>query len=342
MSDREIGSAPSQTEYCVIEPAEGDVRILSSQISVVIPFHNEADNITPLLERLVPVLDVLVPDWEIICVDDGSDDGTYSALRAAHLRDSRIRIIKLSRNFGKEAAISAGLQVAAGQHVFLMDADLQHPPETLPEMMAIQASGIDVVYGLRRSRQTEGRLRSGLSSLFYRVFSGAAEVRLPADAGDFRLMSRRVVNALNALPEQSRFMKGLYAWVGFSQQAVPYDVAERASGRSKWSLPKLFSYAWNGIVSFSALPLRLWSLIGFCIAACTLAYAVWIAVNTLVFGRDVPGYTTLAVAIFFLGGLQLLSIGMLGEYIARIFTETKKRPLFIIEETHGIDIRRDD
>lgn len=318
------------------------MRIQSSQISVVIPFHNEADNIAPLLERLVPVLNALSPSWEIICVDDGSEDETFFALRTAHLSDSRIRIVKLSRNFGKEAAISAGLRVAAGEHVFLMDADLQHPPETLPEMMAIQASGIDVVYGLRRSRQTEGRLRSGLSSLFYRVFSGAADVRLPADAGDFRLMSRRVVDALNALPEQSRFMKGLYAWVGFSQQAVPYDVAKRASGRSKWSLPKLFSYAWNGIVSFSALPLRLWSLIGICIAACALVYAVWIGVSTLVFGRDVPGYATLAVAIFFLGGLQLLSIGMLGEYIARIFTETKKRPLFIIEETHGFDDRRDE
>ena len=318
------------------------MRIQSSQISVVIPFHNEANNIAPILERLVPVLNALILGWEIICVDDGSEDETFSALRAEHLSDYRIRIVKLSRNFGKEAAISAGLQVAAGQHVFLMDGDLQHPPENLPEMMAIQASGIDVVYGLRRSRQTEGRLRSGLSSLFYRVFSGAAEVRLPADAGDFRLMSRRVVDALNALPEQSRFMKGLYAWVGFSQQAVPYEVAVRSSGRSKWSLPKLFSYAWNGIVSFSALPLRLWSLVGICIAACALAYAVWIGVSTLVFGRDVPGYATLAVAIFFLGGLQLVSIGMLGEYIARIFTETKKRPLFIIEETHGFDVRCDD
>ena len=318
------------------------MRRQSSHISVVIPFHNEAENTAPLFARLIPVLNELSQSWDIICVDDGSEDGTLAALNAARINDLRIRIIKLSRNFGKEAAISAGLQVATGHHVMLMDGDLQHPPETLIEMMEIQARGIDVVYGLRHSRRTEGRLRSAFSSLFYRVFSRAADLRLPADAGDFRLMSSRVVEALNALPEQTRFMKGLYAWVGFSQQAVLYEVAKRSSGRSKWSLAKLFGYAWNGIVSFSALPLRVWSIIGFFVATIALAYAGLIGVSTLVLGRDVPGYTTLAVAIFFLGGLQLVSIGMLGEYIARIFTETKQRPLFIVEEMQGFDPDDDD
>nr|WP_070960814.1 glycosyltransferase family 2 protein [Hyphomonas sp. Mor2] len=309
----------------------------SSHLTVVIPFYNESENITPLFERLVPVLNAVPGSWDVICVDDGSDDETFAALSELRAQNSRIRIIKLSRNFGKEAAVSAGLQAAEGDHVLLMDGDLQHPPETLKEMMEIQSGGIDVVYGLRRSRKTEGRLRSGLSSTFYHLFSGTSDVRIPADAGDFRLMSRRVVDALNALPEQKRFMKGLYAWVGFSQQPVLYDVEARRSGESKWSISQLFGYAWNGVVSFSAAPLRMWSVIGICIAALAVAYAAWVIGETLIYGRVIPGYATLVVAIFFLGGLQLLSIGVLGEYIARIFAETKQRPLFIIEEKRGFD-----
>ncbi len=309
----------------------------TSHLSVVIPFYNEFDNTGPLFERLLPVLNSITKNWEVICVDDGSDDETMSALIEVRATDKRVRIIKLSRNFGKEAAVSAGLLDASGDQVLLMDGDLQHPPETLKEMMEIQERGVDVVYGLRRSRKTEGRLRSGLSSAFYHMFSGASDVRIPADAGDFRLMSRRVVDALNALPEQKRFMKGLYAWVGFSQQPVLYDVEARRSGTSKWSISQLFGYAWNGVVSFSAAPLRMWSVIGICIAALAVAYAAWVTIETLAFGRDVPGYATLVVAIFFLGGLQLLSIGVLGEYIARIFAETKQRPLFIVEEKRGFD-----
>lgn len=314
----------------------------SEHLSVVIPFYNEVENIAPLFERLLPVLKTVSQSWEVISVDDGSSDETHAALLKQRTSEPRIRILKLSRNFGKEAAVSAGLQAASGASVLLMDGDLQHPPETLTEMLEIQAGGIDVVYGLRRSRKTEGRLRSALSSAFYHMFSGTSDVRIPADAGDFRLMSRRVVEALNALPEQKRFMKGLYAWVGFSQQAVLYDVEERRAGKSKWSISQLFGYAWNGVVSFSAAPLRMWSVIGICIAALAVAYALWVIVETLVYGRDVPGYATLVVAIFFLGGLQLLSIGVLGEYIARIFAETKQRPLFIIEEKSGFDAEPDE
>ncbi|MCR9225678.1 MAG: glycosyltransferase family 2 protein [Hyphomonas sp.] len=309
----------------------------SAHLSVVIPFYNEFENAAPLFERLLPVLNSVAKSWEVICVDDGSDDDTLNALIEARQKEPRIRILKLSRNFGKEAAVSAGLQAVSGQQILLMDGDLQHPPETLTEMLEIQDRGIDVVYGLRKSRKTEGRLRSALSSAFYSMFSGTSDVRIPADAGDFRLMSRRVVDALNDLPEQKRFMKGLYAWVGFSQQAVLYDVEARRSGKSKWSISQLFGYAWNGVMSFSAAPLRMWSVIGICIATLAVAYAVWVIATTLIFGRDVPGYATLVVAIFFLGGLQLLSIGVLGEYIARIFAETKQRPLFIIEEKRGFD-----
>lgn len=313
----------------------------SAHLSVVIPFYNEVENVAPMFARLLPVLKTVAQSWEVICVDDGSEDDTHAALLEQRASEPRIRILKLSRNFGKEAAVSAGLQACSGAQILLMDGDLQHPPETLKEMMEIQAGGIDVVYGLRRSRQTEGRLRSTLSSAFYHLFSGTSDVRIPADAGDFRLMSRRVVDALNALPEQKRFMKGLYAWVGFSQQAVLYEVEGRRSGSSKWSISQLFGYAWNGVVSFSAAPLRIWSVIGICIAALAVAYAIWVIIETLVYGRVVPGYATLVVAIFFLGGLQLLSIGVLGEYIARIFAETKQRPLFIIEESSGFDADAD-
>lgn len=306
-------------------------------ISVVIPVYNERDNILPLFERLIPVLESISNVWEVIVIDDGSRDGTRAALQSVRLHCAQLRIIKFSRNFGKEAALSAGLARARGQRVLIMDGDLQHPPETLEEMLEIQDRGVDMVYGLRRSRATEGRVRSGLSALFYRLFSLTSDIAVPPNASDFRLMSRRVVDALNALPEHTRFMKGLYAWVGYSQQAILYDVEERQNGHSKWSARHLFGYAWNGIVSFSVAPLRFWSFVGMTIAFLALIYALWIGVSTMAFGRDIPGYATLAVAIFFLGGLQLLSIGILGEYIARVFTETKRRPLFVIEETTGFD-----
>jgi len=306
-------------------------------ISVVVPFYNEAENVVPFFERLIPVLTALTHKWEIIAIDDGSRDETGNALQAVHRREPNVRIIRFSRNFGKEAALSAGLARVQGKHVLLIDGDLQHPPEVLYEMLRLQDRGADMVYGVRESRRTEGRIRSSCSDLFYRIFSRTSDVAIPPNASDFRLLSGRVVRALNALPEQTRFMKGLYAWVGFSQQAVFYQAEARRNGKSKWSLLNLLGYAWNGLVSFSVVPLRVWSVAGMCIATLALLYAIWIGVTTMAFGRDVPGYATLAVAIFFLGGLQLLSIGILGEYIARIFTETKRRPLFVIEETTGFD-----
>ncbi|MEL7033856.1 MAG: glycosyltransferase family 2 protein [Pseudomonadota bacterium] len=324
-------------------PDESDLSSMASlpneptDISVILPMYNEAEAIAPLFTRLIPVLDQQTARWEVICVDDGSRDQTPLILEHWHRDESRICIIKLSRNFGKEAALCAGLQASSGAHVLLMDSDLQHPPESLTEMMAIQARGVDVVYGLRRSRQTESCARSVFSALFYYLFASVTNVPIPTNASDFRLISRRVVDALNALPEQNRFLKGLYAWVGYSSEAVLYDVARRHSGASKWSFSKLCGYAWNGMISFSAAPLRVSAWVGSMIAALSLLYAISIGISTLVFGNDVPGYTTLAVAIFFLGGLQLLSIGILGEYISRIFDETKRRPLFIIEKRIGFD-----
>ena len=307
------------------------------KMTVIIPLLNESRTLQPLCERLARVLNELTSDWEVIAIDDGSSDDTYETLCRIRAADPRIRILKLSRNFGKEAAICAGLRVASGDRVVLMDGDLQHPPEALIEMSEIADQGCDVVFGLPRTRRGESRLRGLLSTLFYMVFSRASEVKIELNASDFRMMSRRVVAALNAMPEQTRFMKGLYAWVGFSQRGMVYDVGARRAGRSKWSFLKLCAYAWSGIISFSAAPLRFWSVIGCLIATGALGYAAWIGTTTLLYGRDVPGYATLAVAIFFLGGLQLISIGVLGEYIARIFDESKGRPLYIIEAWHGFD-----
>lgn len=305
--------------------------------TVIVPLFNENQTLRSLYERLKSVLDGVCEEWEIIAIDDGSSDGTYTTLLTLRAEDKRLRILKLSRNFGKEAAICAGLRAASGDRVVLMDGDLQQPPEALIEMTAIADQGYDVVYGVPRKRHGESRVRSLCSAVFYQVFAQTAEVKIELNASDFRMMSRRVVDALNMLPEQTRFMKGLYAWVGFSQQGIVYDVEPRESGRSKWSFLTLCTYAWSGIISFSSAPLRLWSVVGSVIATGALLYAAWIGVSTLIYGRDMPGFATLAVAIFFLGGLQLISIGVLGEYIARIFDETKGRPLFIIETKHGFN-----
>lgn len=309
--------------------------VKAPDISVVIPLFNEAESIGPLLARLMAVLKGTGLTCKIICIDDGSRDDTHARLIAASQATPGMRVLKLSRNFGKEAAITAGIDASHGDNVLIMDGDLQHPPETLPAMLEARAKGFDVVYGLRRSRKTDGPIRGLLSGLFYRIFSGASEVAIPAGAGDFRLLSRRAVEALKSLPEQNRFMKGLYVWIGFPQIAIPYEVEARRAGLSKWSMRGLFGYAWSGLVSFSTIPLKFWSVCGSIIAFAALAYATWIVVSTLIHGKDVPGFATLAAAVFFLGGLQLLSIGILGEYIARIFAETKRRPIYIIQEERG-------
>lgn len=307
------------------------------RLSVILPIFNENATLAQLFARLVPVLEQTVSAWEIIAVDDGSQDASLKTLQALRRQMPQLRVIKFSRNFGKEAALAAGLKAAIGDQVVIMDSDLQHPPELIPEMMEVQCQGADLVYGLRRSRRTESWIRRVCGPLFYRILARTSDVPVPMNGGDFRLLSRRCVDALNAMPERVRFMKGLYAWVGYQHRAVYYTVEARRSGASKWSLLKLFGYAWSGIVSFSVVPLRVWSLIGSSIAGISVLYAFWITLETLLYGRDLPGYATLAVAIFFLGGLQLISIGVLGEYIARIFAETKQRPLYVIEERHGFE-----
>ncbi len=302
--------------------------------SIVIPFYNEEGNIDPLFDELMPALNAMGEKFIVICVDDGSADATYAQLLKAQQKYYGVKILKLSRNFGKEAALTAGLDYAPGDAVIIMDGDLQHPPETIPEFIKAFRKGIDVSYGVRRSRDTDGPARATFSTMFYRLFSAVGEVAIPANAGDFRLMSRRAVDALKTLPERRRFMKGLYSWIGFNQQPVYYNVKKRRSGDSKWPFRTLVRYAWNGLISFSTMPLRFSTYIGTFVALVSSAYGIWIIFETLIYGRSTPGYATIAAAVFFLGGVQLLSIGVLGEYIARIFDESKKRPTYIIEDIH--------
>jgi glycosyltransferase involved in cell wall biosynthesis len=305
---------------------------MALRLSIIIPFFNEQDSVGPLFERLGPVIDDLHPDCEVICIDDGSTDRTVERLLVVQSRDRRVQITSLSRNFGKEAALTAGLDAAAGDVVLFMDADLQHPPEMIPEFLAKISEGWDVVYGIRTSRKNEAPIRRILTGVFYSLMSANAEAPLPRDAGDFRILSRRAADAVRSLPERERFMKGLFAWVGFRQVAISYVVGPRHSGRSSWSLLRLMRLALNGLVSFSSLPLRVWSLIGFAIASASALYATWIVGDTLLHGTDLPGYPTIVTAIFFLGGVQLLSVGILGEYVARIFTETKRRPIYLVQD----------
>jgi len=301
------------------------------KLTIIIPFYNEAGSVSTLMARLFEVLDDLALDVELICVDDASTDQTHALLLQEKAARNGIRIIRLSRNFGKEAALTAGLDHTDGDLVLFMDADLQHPPSVIPALIAALEDGVDVAYGARDSRKTDGALRAGLSRMFYRMFAAFSRIRIPANAGDFRIMTKRAADALRALPERRRFMKGLYAWIGFKQVAVPYTVEPRHAGTSRWSLGNLFGYGVGGIVSFSNIPLRMMSVAGFLIALLSALYAIYIFVETIMIGRQTPGFATLATALFFLSGVQLLCIGIVGEYIGRIFDETKGRPSYIIE-----------
>jgi glycosyltransferase involved in cell wall biosynthesis len=307
------------------------------ELSIVVPVFNEADNIKPLLARLIPVLEHCVTSFEIVFVDDGSSDGTLDATRKAHAEDERVRAISFSRNFGKEIAIAAGLDYAGGQAVVIMDADLQHPPEAIESFVRLWREGYKNVYGTRTDRNADSPLRRSLSRRFYWMFERFGETGLPAGAGDFRLLDRQAVNALCRMGERARFSKGLYAWIGFKSIGVPFDVAERAFGTSKFNYGKLTRFALDGLMSFSTLPLKVWTFIGLAISGFALLQALYYFIVTMVYGVDVPGFATIVVSVMFLGGIQLLSLGVLGEYIGRIFAEVKGRPLYLIAEEIGVE-----
>ena len=303
-------------------------------ISAVVPAYNEAANLPRLLAELSQALAAISPQWELILVDDGSRDNT-PAVVAPWLQKPGLRYLRLSRNFGKEAALSAGLEHAQGDVVLTLDADLQHPLTLLPTLLQGWRNGADTVCGVRETRADESFTKRLGTRWFYRIVNAGSPVPIPVDAGDFRLMDRRVVDALLSLPERNRFLKGLYAWVGFRTEFVPYTPAKRAGGRSSFSLRRLVSLALTGVTAFSTLPLRLWSGLGALVALLAMGYGGWIVVEHWTLGHPVPGWPTVVVSLMFFSGVQMLSIGILGEYVGRIFDEVKRRPLYLLQEAAG-------
>ena len=299
------------------------------RLSCVVPAHNEAQNLEGFLRALAQAAGALTPDFEIVVINDGSRDATHElALRLA--QELPLRYLALSRNFGKEAGLSAGIDHARGNAVLLIDADFQHPLDLLPQMHALWQAGFDMVYGVITDRGAESGAKRVGTNVFYRLMNAGNKVKIPPNAGDFRWMDRRVVDALKALPERNRFMKGLYAWVGFKTAALPFVPLDRAAGVSSFNLRRLGSLALSGLTSFTTLPLRVWSMIGGSISLLALAYAFWITIDTVFFGSDLDGWPTLAVSIMLFSGVQLMSIGILGEYIGRIYDEVKRRPVYVV------------
>ena len=303
-------------------------------ISCVVPAFNEAGNLALLLTGLTAQLAALTERWEIIVVDDGSTDATPAAL-APWLTRPGVRYVRLSRNFGKEAALTAGIDRADGDVVLLMDADLQHPASLVPDMLAAWLRGADMVCAARASRADESWAKRLGTAVFYHLVNRNSAVPIPVDAGDFRLMDRRVVEALKSLPERNRFMKGLYAWVGFQNEIIPYVPAERHAGISTFSMGRLARLAFTGVTAFTNAPLRLWSAVGVVIALCAIGFGCWIVLEHFLYGSDVPGWATLVTGMMFFSGVQLLSIGILGEYVGRIFDEVKQRPVYLVRSETG-------
>jgi len=304
----------------------------SPKITIVVPAMNEEESIPHFLTELKDRTKSIDADFDFLFVDDGSTDRTVEILKKSHAVDPRVQFIKLSRNFGKEAAMTAGVDQVKTEAAIIMDVDLQDPPEIIGEMVRLWKAGYDTVYGMRVSRLEDTKAKRMTAGIFYQLFNASSHVSIPADVGDFRLISHRVIDALRLLPERNRFMKGLFAWPGFSSVGVPYERPSRAKGTTKFNFWKLWNFALDGITSFSTWPLRIWTYIGGGIAAASLLYMTFIIMKTILFGSDWPGYASLMSAILFFGSLQLISIGVLGEYIGRMYMETKNRPIYLIEE----------
>lgn len=304
-------------------------------LSVVVPMYNEEASVGAFFDRLIPVLEGLGVSYEVVCVNDGSTDGTQALLGEAHWRDPRIRVLNFSRNFGKEVALTAGLDHARGAAVVPIDADLQDPPELIGTMLERWRAGHDVVLAVRRRRDSDSWLKRHSAAAFYGLINRMGRIRIPANAGDFRMMDRRVVEALRGLHERNRFMKGLFAWVGYRQCEVVYDRPERVGGKSKFNYWRLWNFALDGITGHSTLPLRIAGYLGILTAVAALMFGVWLVIRTLAFGVDVPGYASAMVVTLFLGGIQLIVLGVIGEYLGRVYQEAKQRPLYVIESAIG-------
>lgn len=305
-------------------------------VSIVAPLFNEAEGVNLYYESVSSVAaSIEGASFEFVCVDDGSTDDTLSRLLELSEHDPRVVVFELSRNFGKEAALTAGVECALGDVVVPIDSDLQDPPELIIEMIALWEKGADVVLAKRSNRDTDTRLKRVTAELFYSIHNRVSQVKIPQNVGDFRLMDKSVVEALRQLPERQRFMKGLFSWVGFKIETIDYVRAPRAAGLTKFSGAKLWNLAVEGITSFSTTPLRIWTYIGGLGTVLAFIYASLIIIKTMVYGVEVPGYASLVVAVLFLGSLQLVGIGVLGEYIGRIYMETKQRPTYIVRKKYG-------
>ena len=307
-------------------------------VSVVLPMRNEARGLDRLFARVVPALDGLGLPYEIITVDDGSTDDTLARLKAFRAEIPSLKVVTLSRNFGKEIAVTAGLARTSGDVVVVMDSDLQHPPESIPALLAPwRDEDFDLVYARRKNLDRGGFLRNAFSKGFYAAFDFMSEIRVDRETGDFTAIDRKVVDAFLAMPERNRFNRGLFAWAGFRTTTVDVVMEERQVGTSQWGFVKLMRLAVNAITSFGTLPLKVWALIGSVISASALVYGAYVLVKTLLFGADVPGYPSLMVATMFFAGVQLVGLGIIGEYLGHVFSEVKRRPLYFVREAIGFD-----
>jgi len=308
---------------------------LSPSVSCVIPAYNESPTLASLIEEVLNTLVQLSDRVEVIVVDDGSRDDTPAVMQAQCALHSQLVYLKLSRNFGKEPALTAGLEAATGDVVILMDGDGQHPVALLPDMLEKWRAGSDVVYAIRKSREDQSSLKVHLTAWFYRLVNWGSRVKIPANAGDFRLMDRQVVNALNQLPERNRFMKGLYAWVGFNSTAIDYEPLPRKDGKSNFGLRGSLSLAVTGILAFSIAPLRALSAVGLALSVLALGYGAWVVGEYFISGIAVPGYATIVVGMMFSSGIQLMAVGILAEYVGRIYEEVKQRPNYLVSQRLG-------
>lgn len=306
-------------------------------ISIVVPMYNEEGNIRPLYEAIVREFEELWHDFELIFVDDGSRDRSVETVKQLHESDSRVKLICLSRNFGHQIAITAGIENARGAAVVMMDGDMQHPPALIPEMIQRWKEGYDIVYTVREESEGASFFKRFTAAGFYRLINRMVDTHIVPNAADFRLMDRKAVDCLNSLKERNRFVRGLVAWIGFRQAAMPYVAAARFSGVTKYSFTKMFAFAIDGIASFSTLPLRFSAVIGFIAALIGVPYAIWALYARIFTDTVVPGWTSVVVAVLFLGGVQLMSLGIIGEYIGRIYDEVKGRPLYIAREMLGLE-----
>jgi len=307
------------------------------EYSLVVPIYNEAETIPELVRRLAELIDKLDGEAEVILVDDGSSDRSYELMSAAREADLRFKLLRLSRNFGHQIAVTAGLDVAAGNAVIVMDADLQDPPEVALELAARWREGYEVVYAVREGREGETPFKRATASLFYRLFRRMSDVDVPLDVGDFRLVDRRALDAFRSMRESNRYVRGMFSWIGYRQVGVPFRRDERYAGETKYPLRKMLRFATDGIVSFSAYPLRLALNLGFVVSALSFLLGVVFLISKFAGFYSVPGLASVAVFVAFLGGIQLLLIGIMGEYVARIHDEVKGRPLYLVSDTQGLE-----